>query len=414
MSLFRPEVIEAKRRRLWGDVRLSQPPSLTAWSVVLAATALTVIITLVFGTHVKKETVAGYLSPQGGIVQLSASRTGRITRILAREGDHVRAEAPLIELSGETVGAQTGQVLAAQIGQIEQQIASARLRRDASDLNLQSEGARLREQLASQVHRRELLARRILDQRQMVEIAGAQTDRFEELSRSGFVSQIQYNERRQQLFSQRGQLHALESEHEQASSSIAELRSQIRELPARRTSLLAGADLELSVLEQKRIDMSANQSFVERAPVSGVISSLQAEVGQVPPTNAPLISIMPDGSALLAELLVPTRAAGFMKLGDEVRLQVEAYPFERFGFVMGRVTSVSRSILKPGEFLAPIEIKEAVYRVRVALSRDFVMAYGQKAQLQSGMVLRADVVIDRKALWRQLMDPMLAAAKRTR
>jgi membrane fusion protein len=139
---------------------------------------------------------------------------------------------------------------------------------------------------------------------------------------------------------------------------------------------------------------------------------MQARPGGMPPANSPLVSIMPDGSELLAELLVPTRAAGFIKPGDEVRLQVEAYPFERFGFVMGNVASVSHSVLTPGEFLAPIEIKEAVYRVRVALSRDFVMAYGKKAQLRPGMSLRADIVIDRKPLWRQLIDPMLAAAKR--
>lgn len=35
MSLFRNEAIEAKRLRLWGEVRLAQPPSLTIWTVVL-------------------------------------------------------------------------------------------------------------------------------------------------------------------------------------------------------------------------------------------------------------------------------------------------------------------------------------------------------------------------------------------
>ena len=128
--------------------------------------------------------------------------------------------------------------------------------------------------------------------------------------------------------------------------------------------------------------------------------------------NVPLMSIMPDAAALQAELLLATRAAGFIKPGDEARLQIEAYPFERFGFVMGRVLAVSKSVLKPGEFLAPIEIREAVYRVRVVLDRDYVLAYGQQKPLRPGMVLRADIVIERKPLWRQWFDPLLAAAKR--
>jgi membrane fusion protein len=412
MSLFRREVIEAQRRRLWGDVRLSQPPSLTLWSVVLGGSAAAVIAALAFGTYIKKESVGGYVSPEGGIVQVSSSRAGRIMRVMVSEGDHVDADAPLIEFSGETVGAQTGQVLAAQLMQVEQQIASAAQRRTASGVNLDAEAQRFRLQLAAQMSRRELLASRIEDQRQLVQISEQQSERLAELAKNGYISQIQFAERRQQMLSQRGELSSLQAELAAALGAIAELHSQIDELPAKRASLAANSELELSTLQQKRIELSASRQFVERAPVAGVVSSMQARPGALPSSNSPLVSIMPDGSALQAELLVPTRAAGFIKPGDEVRLQVDAYPFERFGFVMGRVASVSRSVLTPGEFLAPIEIKEAVYRIRVGLSRDFVMAYGKKALLRPGMSLRADIVIDRKPLWRQLVDPMLAAAKR--
>lgn len=412
MTLFRPEVIEAQRRRLWGDVRLSQPPSLTLWSLVLGSTALAVIMALAFGTYVKKENVGGYVSPEGGIVQVSTSRVGRITRVMVSEGDHIAADAPLIEFSGETVGAQTGQVLTAQLEQVEQQVASASQRRAASAINLDAEQQRVRLQLAAQESRRELLAIRIEDQRQMVQIAEQQAERFAALAKDGYVSGIQLTEQRQQMLARRSELNVLQTDLAVTRGALAELRSQIGELPAKRALQVAAADLELSSLQQKRIELSASRRFVERAPVAGVVSSMQARSGEMPTINAPLVSIMPDGSALLAELLVPTRAAGFIKVGHEVRLQIEAYPFERFGFVMGHVASVSHSVLTPGEFLAPIEIKEAVYRVRVTLSREFVMAYGKKAPLRPGMSLRADIVIDRKPLWRQLIDPMLAAAKR--
>jgi len=412
VSLFRTEVIEAQRRRLWGDVRLSQPPSLTIWSLALGTTALSVIGALAFGTYVRKETVGGYIAPEGGMVQVAASRPGRITRVMVSEGDHIAANSPLIELSGETVGAQTGAVLTAQLGQIEKQVESATQRRTASGLNLDAEARRLRLQLAAQESRRELLSMRIENQKQLVKISADQEQRFTELSKSGYIAEIQLAERSQQLLAQRGELNALQSELAATLGTLADLRSQLSEMPVRHASQIATADSELSSLQQKHIELSASRQFVERAPVAGIVSSMQARLGEVPVVNSPLVSIVPDGSELLAELLVPTRAAGFIKLGDEVRLQIEAFPFERFGFVIGRVASVSRSVLTPGEFLAPIEIKEAVYRVRVALSRDFVVAYGKRAHLRPGMSLRADVVLDRKPLWRQLFDPMLAAAKR--
>ena len=414
MPLFRTEVIDAKRRRLWGDVRLSQPASLTSWCAVIVGIALAIIVSLALGTYVTKESVEGYLAPEGGIVQLAASRSGRITRIFSREGDRVNAGDALVELSGETVGAQTGQVLAAQIQQIDEQLANADVRRSAAEANLEAERVRMEDQRSSQLVRRKLLERRIEDQQQLVAIAVQQSQHFEELARAGYVSTIQANERRQQTLTQRGELSSLQSELETARSTISELESRLRDIPARRQSAAADARAEKSVLEQKRIELSASRQFVERAPLAGVISSLQAEVGQVPQASAPILSIMPEGSELIAELLVPTRAAGFISIGDEVRLQVAAYPFERFGFVMGRVASISRSTIRPGDFLAPIEIREAVYRARVRLAKDYVMAYGEKTLLRPGLLLRADIVIDRKSLWRQLLDPMFAAAQRVR
>jgi membrane fusion protein len=412
MNLFRREAIEARRRRLWGEVRLSQPPSLLAWSVTLGGTALAILGALAFGSHVRKETVGGYLSPEGGMVQLAAPRAGRITRVLVREGERVSVNAPLIEFSGESTGAQTGQVLAAQLAQVEQQLTSVRQRGDASESTLRAEQARLRHQLAAQLARRELLAQRIADQAELVRFSGERSARLDSLADSGYLSRVQLDERRQQFLAQRGELRALEGEAAAVQGGIEELRSQVREWPARLAALHAGTELELSTLLQKRIELSSARRFVERAPVAGIVASLQAAPGQVPAANAPLLSLMPEGATLLAELLVPTRAAGFIRPGDEVRLQIEAFPFERFGFVMGHVISAPRSVLKPGEFLAPIEIREAVYRVRVALGRDHVIAYGRRLPLQPGMVLRADIVIDRRPLWRQLVDPLLAAARR--
>jgi membrane fusion protein len=43
-----------------------------------------------------------------------------------------------------------------------------------------------------------------------------------------------------------------------------------------------------------------------------------------------------------------------------------------------------------------------------------VVAYGERRDLRAGMVLRADLPIDRRRLWQQLFDPLLAVEKRNR
>ncbi len=94
-------------------------------------------------------------------------------------------------------------------------------------------------------------------------------------------------------------------------------------------------------------------------------------------------------------------------------MQVEAFPFQRFGFVEGQIRAITTTVVRPGEVLFPIEQTEPVYEVRITLARDYVNAYGERRQLQPGMVLRADIPIDRRRLWQQLFDPLIAAGKRS-
>lgn len=409
MNLFRPEVIEAKRRRLWGEVKLAQPPSLTYWTIVLCFAGVIMVVCLVFGTYTHKETVSGYLAPEGGIVQISASRSGRLTDVLVQEGQHVQSGTPLLAFSGDTVGATTGQVLAAQLSQVTKQIDSAVTRRKASDSELEAEKQRLGSQISSNLSLIQILQQRITRQKEMANISRGQLAKYEELGKKGYASQFQIDQLREQVLVQENDIAGSEQELKNTEASIDDLRIQLTSLTARRTDALAGADSDLSVLEQKRIDLSSTERFIERAPISGIISSSQAEVGQSPAIGTPLLSIMPDGSALQAELLVPTKAAGFLKPGQTVRLQIDAYPYQRFGFVEGRIITVSHSVIIAGTFLAPIPVTESVYRARVTLDKDYVVAYGQKKKLQAGMSLKAQIVIDKKPFWRQLFDPLVAA-----
>ena len=414
MTLFRPEVIEARRRRLWGDVKLSQPPSFLIWTIVLTTVSAVLVMGLVFGSYVKKETVRGYLVPEGGIVNVASSNGGRITRVHVHEGDHVALGAPLIEFSGESIGANTGKVLEGQIAQLDEEIRNAKLKQQASKTTVASNAQRLTDQIATNNTYRATLVKRLDDKRQAIDLLKDELGRLENLAAQGYAPQLQVNEKKQQILSQQDDLNNLGSQLATLDGTIVDLKSQLTAVPAFRSTMLADVDTQLANLEERRIELSAKQDSIERAPVTGVISNLQGEVGQTPLSDEPLVSIMPDASALQAELLLPTSAAGFLKVGDEARLQIDAYPFERYGFVTGRVLSISKSVVSPREYLTPIEFKEAAYRVHVVLDRDYVVAYGQNKPLRPGMALTADIIIDKKPLWRRVFDPLLAARSRNR
>jgi membrane fusion protein len=54
-----------------------------------------------------------------------------------------------------------------------------------------------------------------------------------------------------------------------------------------------------------------------------------------------------------------------------------------------------------------------VFRVRVALSREDIQAYGEAIPLQPGMLVAGDVVVDRRSLIQWLFDPLFAVAGRS-
>src|SRR5262249_43310585 len=124
--------------------------------------------------------------------------------------------------------------------------------------------------------------------------------------------------------------------------------------------------------------------------------------------------VIPGGAGLEAELLAPARGARVIRPRQGTRPMLQAVSPQRVGAVKGGIKSLSRTGLRPTPIpIPPLEIEEPVFRVRVALAREDIQAYGEAIPLQPGMLLTADVVFDRRSLIRWLFDPIFAAAERS-
>ncbi len=412
MSLFRPEAIEAKRRRLWGEVRLAQPPGYAVWTVVLCLICSTLFAALVFGRYTRKETVQGFLAPEAGVIQIRPAQTGRVARVFVRDGQQVVAGTPLLEFVSDVGAFDQAPVLDLQLAEADAQAASLSERRAALTQSSADERTRLEEQITANVRTRAAMLRQRSAQADALALAEADAERMARLQAQGYAPSVQVDARRRVVLTERAALADLDTSLSTLDAATANLHGQVAALPARMAETLAGLDGERSSLAQRRAELQVARGYVLRAPVAGTVSALQARVGLAPASDQPLLSIAPLGSPLEARLLVPTRAAGFLKVGQPARLQIEAFPFQRFGFVEGKVIDISSTVTRPDEAIFPIAMTEPAYEVRVLLSRYYVDAYGERRALQPGMALRADLPIDRRRLWQQLFDPLLAARKR--
>ena len=94
-------------------------------------------------------------------------------------------------------------------------------------------------------------------------------------------------------------------------------------------------------LTQRRVEAETARGYVLTSPIDGTVTALTASLGQQAEEHEPLMVVMPAGGRPRAELYVPTRAAGFLAIGQEVRLAVDAFPYQSFGTVRARIVEIS-------------------------------------------------------------------------
>ena len=121
------------------------------------------------------------------------------------------------------------------------------------------------------------------------------------------------------------------------------------------------------------------------------------------------MTIVPAGAKLRAELAVPSAAIGFVKRGQQVRLAIDAFPYQRFGTVTGKVQTVSASAINAQ---GPNGTTIAVYPVTVAIEQASIAAYGRTEPLVPGMTLAARIVTEKQSLLQWLFEPFFAVWRR--
>jgi len=165
-------------------------------------------------------------------------------------------------------------------------------------------------------------------------------------------------------------------------------------------------------LAQQRARLQGERAYVLTAPIAGRVAALQTAAGRTVDASVPLMEILPEGSALQALIYAPTRAIGFVRPGQEVRLLYDAFPYQRFGSFSGRIVSVSRVVIDPRQLAAPLAIEEPVYRVEVAPDAQGVAAFGEHMPLQPGMTLTANIILERRSFLDWLLAPVRAVLRR--
>ena len=412
-ELFRKEAVSHATRRLSGTVVLATPLSVRLLGLFFGGIVVASVLFASMASFARKETVTGWLIPDQGLIRATALAAGSVQAVSVIEGEVVEAGARLadIRIGSETAAGNVGEMVAQQL-RTEAEATRERARSRIERLNAETEQS-LARLVKLDIELQQIQTQAAL-QEQRLKSAGQELARSEDMAARGLLARQNLEARRQaalateqDLAGQRRQIAAIERE-------IADINARMSAIIIEKETTSAESRLAEASLEQRIIDAEAHRGQLVLAPIAGRIAALPVTVGQSVALGATVAVIVPQGGTLEAELLAPTRAVGFVRPGQEVSLMLQAFPHQRFGTVKGWVRTMSNTVLGPTEISIPgLSIQEPVFRVRVALSRDVIQAYGETIPLQPGMLLSADIVFDRRSLIRWLFDPVFAVANRS-
>jgi membrane fusion protein len=366
----------------------------------------------VWGEYARRERVAGFLALDAGAARLLAPDAGTIAEILAKEGDEVAAGQPLIRLSyerGTASGVTSGEL-------VEREIAERMAGLEREQQQVRALGAQASAILRRKVEdlQRELAQFELEIKAQQTRLASSRHEfqRAEELFKDKFYSESKLIEFRNNVLDQQVKLEGLRRQRAGVERELSAARAELPSVELRVTTQVDQIKRQMSELQQGRVQEEAKRENVIRAPLSGVLTNVAATQGEAVAADTPLAVVVPKGSGLHAQLLVPSRAIGFVQPGQEVVLRYEAFPFQRFGQYRGTVERVSRTVWSPGEKVGPVTVTEPVYRVDVRLDSQQVQMGKQQLALRPGMAVNADILQEKRKVWEWVFEPLLSLRQR--
>ncbi len=398
------------------------------WSrSVLYAMALFTVVAVPWAMICKVDevsTATGKLEPKGRTIQLDAPIMGTIETVHVQEGQTVTKGQPLIEFETDRI--------IAELEQAEQQLEGLKNRLTQLELgkNQIAVSIRLQEQqYQAQVGEQQAQLRQAQQQltfdQAAIDSSNAllskdhdQVSRLRRLEAEGVVSSLQREEAERTLIENQRQL-------EQSRTELAKTRTEIQKQQSTHERILKEGKLAATQSQKQLQELDAQiadvrtqvsqtealiaslhyqqQQHIVTAPVSGTVFQLpQKNPGAVVPASQNLAQLAPENAPLVLRTTMESRQTGFLTVGLPAKVKFDAYPFQQYGIVPGRVAYIS-----PDSQVQqlPDGRQKQVYQVDIALEKEFISQGTEQIIFSPGQAATAEVIVRQRRLIDFVLDP---------
>ncbi len=301
----------------------------------------------VLGTLSEKVSGRGILVKTGGVLEVVASASGRVTDVPVTVGEEIGegqvvawvAQPELLEQLQQTRSS-----LAALRAEHEE---NARFLRTQTDLKLEKlrkEAAGLRQSIANDSDRLVALEERLAAQKELVA--------------KGLLARPTLLESRQARDNTKESRSSSQARLQQLAVEKSEAQNNLTETLSEGKRKIAGAEAKLKQLEE---NLRASSQVV--SPYTGRVLEVMTEKGKLLNRGEPVLSLDLTGQTvqnLVAIIYVPSIHGKKVRPGMEINVAPSTVPREEFGMMVGRVTLVSDYPATPKGMLRVLKNEQLV------------------------------------------------------
>jgi multidrug efflux pump subunit AcrA (membrane-fusion protein) len=215
---------------------------------------------------------------------------------------------------------------------------------------------------------------------------------------SGEVEELEkLQEARQHLLEREQDISRIEAQVSEKNQEISNLRVQILAVQQgyRAGNMSKYQSLRQSVTSLRGEVEEWKQQYLLSAPTSGQVTFYQLPKEQTYVNNGDrVMAIVPyqKGNNLIGEILLPVEASGQVGNGQKVIIQLNGYPYEEYGHVLG---SVQNKALLP---------QDGEYYIRVDLENGLQTNLGEQIDFRQQMQGEARIITEEKRFLERLLE----------
>ena len=422
------------------------PPPLAGWMLRLVIGLVGGILLWALLGRLDIVAVAeGKLVPSSYLKIVQPAEQGIVKEILVKEGEAVKPGQVLIRMDSVLAGADMKTLRTEHdnkrlaLRRIDAQLAGRTFARESGDppqLTLQVQAqhaanvrayqnALAQEQSVLEKARQDLAAAQATKTKleQVLPHYVEQEQAFEKLTKDGFAGRILFTDKRRERIEKEQDLRTQEfiigsnrALIAQSEKRVAQITADYRrQLQAERVQTAA----ELDKASQELAKLAHRRDLLElRAPQAGIVKDLATHtIGTVAAPGTILLTLVPEGDKLLAEVWVSNQDVGFVRPGQGAKLKLVAFQFQKYGMVDGKVLHVNadateapsantRSDALGGRDrpMGPLS-----FRALVDLSSQELAVEGGKYLLQPGMQVSGEIHLGTRSVMEYLLSPVQKA-----